>query len=207
MLKLLRLLVAGGVAVAALWLALVLAVYAFGARDEARQADAIVVLGAAQYDGRPSPVLQARLDHAIELYRAGRAPLLVLTGGVGIGDTVSEAVVGRRYAVKAGVPPEAILTERSGLNSGQSLGAVEEMLAKRSRHTALLVSDPFHMLRLRLMAMRMGMEVYSSPTRSSPISEDRRAELRHVLRETVSIPASLLSDPARTRVEQSVRGL
>lgn len=174
------------------WALVVGAIYLYGARDGARPADAIVVLGAAQYDGRPSPVLRARLDHAIELYERGIAPTLIMTGGVGVGDTVSEAVVSRRYAIQRGVPPEAILTERGGLRSIQSMEAVQRLMAANGLESAVLVSDPFHMLRLRLLALRVGIPARSSPTRTSPISEDPREEWRHVVRESFTIPLALV---------------
>jgi len=191
---LLRLLRAfGGVLLLALgvWALLIAAVYLYGRRDEARPADAIVVLGAAQYDGRPSPVLRARLDHAIELYRRGYAPVVILTGGVGAGDTVSEAVVGSRYAEKNGVPAHAILTERAGLSTLESIDAVANMMRHRELGSAILVSDPFHMLRLRILARSRGIHALSSPTRTSPISRDPSQEWRHVLRESASIPLLL----------------
>lgn len=183
--RLLLLLLAG-------WAGLAAAVYLYGQRDEARRADVIVVLGAAQYDGRPSPVLRARLDHAIRLYGAGTAPLLILTGGVGVGDTVSEAVVARRYAIRSGVPEHAILTERSGVRSVHSMQAAAQLMEHRGLNSAVLVSDPFHMLRLRLLALHLGITAYSSPTRTSPISRDPRQEWRYVLRESLIIPSTLL---------------
>jgi uncharacterized SAM-binding protein YcdF (DUF218 family) len=186
----------GGVLLFALgaWALLIAAVYLYGERDEARPADAIVVLGAAQYDGRPSPVLRARLDHAIELYREGYAPLVILTGGVGAGDTVSEAVVGSRYAEKHGIPAEAILTERAGLSTRESIDAVALMMHRRELESAILVSDPFHMLRLRILARSRGIDALSSPTRTSPISRDPSLEWRHVLRESAGIPLLLAAD-------------
>lgn len=174
------------------WLLTVVAVYLYGRRDEARPAGAIVVLGAAHYDGRPSPVLRARLDHALDLYRRGYAPVLIMTGGTAPGDTVSEAVVARRYAVRAGVPPDAVLTERGGENTLESMRAVARLMRQRGLEGALLVSDPFHMLRLRLLALRLGLPAATSPTRSSPISADPAVEWRHVLRESFSLPATLL---------------
>lgn len=174
------------------WSLMVAAVYLYGRRDEARPADAILVLGAAQYDGRPSPVLRARLDHAIALYRQGLASTLVLTGGVGVGDTVSEAVVGHRYATRAGVPADAILMERSGLRSVESMQAAAQLMQSRGLRSAILVSDPFHMLRLRLLARRLGFRAHSSPTRSSPISRERRREWRFILRESLIIPLMLV---------------
>lgn len=173
------------------WGLLVLAVYSFGRRDEARAADSIVVLGAAQYDGRPSPVLKARLDHALRLYEEGLAPVLILTGGVGVGDTVSEAEVGRRYVVRAGVPSEAVLIERAGLSSDQSMSTVAELMDRHGLDSAVLVSDPFHMLRLRILAARLGFRAFSSPTRSSPIALDSPEEWKHVLRESLILPLVL----------------
>jgi len=168
----------------AIWGLLLLAIYAYGGSDFARPADAIVVLGAAQYDGRPSPVLRARLDHAIALYRDGVAPTLITTGGVGAGDTVSEAIVGMRYAVREGVAPDSILTERRGVRTVESMAEVAALMRQRELHSAVLVSDPFHALRLRLLAARFGIRATTSPTRSSPISADRSEEWRHVVRES-----------------------
>jgi uncharacterized SAM-binding protein YcdF (DUF218 family) len=175
-----------------LWALTVAAIHVYGQRDETRPVDAIVVLGAAQYDGRPSPVLKARLDHAVKLYRRGVARTIIMTGGVGPGDTVSEAVVGRRYALHAGVPAEAVLTERSGMTTLESMQAVSAMMKARKMDTALLVSDPFHMLRLKLLAMRLHMHVYTSPTRTSPISANPDQERRFILRESFGLPFALL---------------
>lgn len=174
------------------WIVVVVAIFIYGRRDAPRPADAIIVLGAAQYDGRPSPVLRSRLDHALELYRRGIAPRLILTGGTAPGDTVSEAVVGGRYLVRAGVPTEAVLTERAGERSVQSLGTVAGMMRERDLRTAVLVSDRFHMLRLRLLAARFGIRAYPSPTRSSPIAANPQEEWRHVLRESISVPLALV---------------
>lgn len=176
---------------ALVWGCLLLAVFVFGQRDEARAADAIVVLGAAQYDGRPSPVLRARLDHAIELYHEGVAPVMIFTGGVGVGDTVSEAEVGRRYAGKRGVPRERTMVEPAGLSSGQSMNTVASLMQSRGLTSAVLVSDPFHMLRLRLLAARLGLRAYSSPTRSSPIVLNSREEWKHIVRESLILPVVL----------------
>lgn len=184
-----------GLVVLAFWSCTIAAISLWGRRDEARRADAIVVLGAAQYDGRPSPVLQARLDHAIALYREGMAPIVILTGGVGPGDTVSEAVAGARYARRQGVPESALVTERTGLTTAASLAAVADTLRNRGLEEAVLVSDPFHMLRLKLLARRFGFTGLTSPTRSSPISRNRAEERRHLLRESFGLPLALIERP------------
>lgn len=174
------------------WAATLAAIHLFGRRDEARPAGTIVVLGAAQYNGRPSPVLRARLDHALDLYRRGVADTLIMTGGTGAGDTVSEAVVSKRYVVRHGVPEGAVLTERAGMTSLQSMRGVADLMDEAGLRSAVLVSDPFHMLRLRLLALRVGIRAHSSPTRTSPISRNPEQERRHVLRESFSLPLALV---------------
>jgi uncharacterized SAM-binding protein YcdF (DUF218 family) len=179
----------GGLVVA--WLASLVAVVAWGARDAAEPADAIVVLGAAQYAGRPSPVLKARLDHAVSLWKQGLAGWMVLTGGRGTGDTTSEAAVGRRYVVREGVADSAILLEGEGRTTTASVEAVAQILKARGLRRAILVSDPFHMLRLQILARRHGMETYSSPTRTSPISRNRAESVGYILSESVKVPATI----------------
>ena len=157
-------------------------------QDQRQPVDAIVVLGAAQYNGRPSPVLRARLEHAIELYRDGEAPMVIVTGGVGRGDTTSEAAVGARYLVAHGVPDSAVVVQGEGRNTRASMNAVREWLSARRLHRVLLVSDPFHMFRLRLEARRTSLEAYTSPTESSPISHNPVLGLRYLLAEGFKIP-------------------
>ena len=146
------------------------AVLAWERNDQARPVSAIVVLGAAQYVGRPSPVLRARLDHAIALFHRKLAPLMIVTGGTGTGDTTSEAAVSQRYAIKRGVPASAILMENEGRTTSESMEGVAALLGNRSRRDVLLVSDPFHMLRLTILARRHGLIPYASPTPTSPIA-------------------------------------
>ncbi|HEX2207223.1 MAG TPA: YdcF family protein [Longimicrobium sp.] len=181
-----------GLFLVACWALSIASIHLWGRRNEARKSDAIVVLGAAQYDGRPSPVLKARLDHAVRLYERGIAPVIIMTGGQAPGDTVSEAVVSRRYAVRQGVPAAAILTERGGMTTLESMRTVSRLMSARNMNTAVLVSDPFHMLRLKLLARRVGIEGYTSPTRTSPISRNREEERRHLIRESFSLPLALL---------------
>jgi uncharacterized SAM-binding protein YcdF (DUF218 family) len=156
--------------------------------DEREPADVIVVLGAAQYNGRPSPVLRARLDHALELWREGLAPAIVVTGGVGRGDKESEAIVGRRYLLAHDVPDTVLVVQPQGRSTQASMTAVAAWLGVQGRRRALLVSDPFHMLRLRLEARRTGLDAQTSPTDSSPISDNPALELRFLAIEALKIP-------------------
>lgn len=176
------------VAIFALWVISAAAVLIWSSRDEARPAQAIVVLGAAQYAGKPSPVLRARLDHALDLWNRHLATLLILTGGTGAGDTTSEAAVGRTYAKKRGVPDSAILVESEGRTTSESMRAVAGMLEVRGLQSALLVSDPFHMLRLRILARRFGFTPYTSPTQTSPISPNREQRWKYIFSESIKAP-------------------
>ena len=173
------------------WLASLAGVLLWARRDEARPAGAIVVLGAAQYVGRPSPVLRARLDHALALWRRGLAPRLILTGGTGVGDTTSEAAVGRRYVMRRGVPEHAVITENLGKTTRESMRAVAAFMRTQSDTTVILVSDPFHMLRLSVLARRLGLVPYTSPTRTSPISANPGEEWKYVLSESLKVPWAL----------------
>jgi uncharacterized SAM-binding protein YcdF (DUF218 family) len=178
--------------VAVIWSVSIAAVMFYARRDRATTADAIVVLGAAQYAGRPSPVLKARLDHAIGLYEKGLAPRLVLTGGIGVGDTTSEAAVSRRYVMRRGVPDSAIVTEDEGRTTRESVSAVASWMRAHNDTSAIFVSDPFHMLRLSVLARRHGLAPLPSPTRTSPISESVRQEWKYVVSESVKVPYALL---------------
>ena len=160
--------------------------------DQRRLVDAIIVLGAAQYNGRPSPVLRARLDHALTLYREGYAPLIVVTGGVGRGDTTSEAIVARRYLVARELPDDAVIAQPVGRSTSASMTAVGTWLHGRGLRRVLLVSDPFHMFRLRLEARRTALEAYTSPTESSPISDNPVLELRYLFAEGAKVPVALV---------------
>lgn len=170
------------------YLACFVAVLLVSREDQRHPADAIVVLGAAQYNGKPSPVLRARLDHALGLYREGLAPTVVVTGGIGEGDRVSEATVGRQYLVAQGVPSRAVVVRPEGRSTQVSIRAVAQWAREHGVGRVLLVSDPFHMLRLRLEASHAGLPAWTSPTRSSPISASRREELLYLAAEAWKIP-------------------
>lgn len=188
-----RLLTGATVFVIAAWAASAIAVVVWGARDGARASDAIVVLGAAQYVGRPSPVLRARLDHALDLWQRGLAPRLIFTGGTGAGDTTSEAAVSRKYALQHGVPDTAILMENEGRTTRESLAAVSAIMRARQMRTAILVSDPFHMLRLRILSTQYGVNAYTSPTQTSPISANKGQALGYVLSESIKVPVLIVA--------------
>ncbi len=143
-----------------------------GRTDERRPAGALVVLGAAQYDGRPSPVFAARLDHAVEEFLTGDYRYLVVTGGKADGDRTTEAAVARAYALQRGVKDDRILVEDQGRTTLESLETVARILAEHGLHDAVFVSDPTHMLRVLRMAEDLGLEAWGSPTSTSPVGSD-----------------------------------
>jgi uncharacterized SAM-binding protein YcdF (DUF218 family) len=162
---------------------LVGAIYWQARSDQSRPVEAIVVLGAAQYDGRPTPVLRSRLDEALAAYRAGLAPLIVVTGGRQEGDRFTEAEASRDYLVDRGVPERAILLENEGRTSWQSMQGAGRLLTERGVKRILLVSDGFHLLRLKLMARRLGFTAFGDPATASPIHRDSGLEFEYVVRE------------------------
>jgi uncharacterized SAM-binding protein YcdF (DUF218 family) len=174
------------------WIASFVAVLIWEQNDQARPASAIVVLGAAQYVGRPSPVLRARLDHAVDLWRRKLAPVIIVTGGTGRGDTTSEAAVSRRYAIKQGVPARSILMETKGRTTSESMDGVAALMAQRDRRDVLLVSDPFHMLRLTILARRHGLIPYASPTPTSPIAANPSERWKYALSESIKAPLAFI---------------
>lgn len=178
--------VAGGGAV--LYGAIVVYVWSVSRLDERRPVDAIVVLGAAHYNGRPSDVLRARLEQAAVLYEAGLAPVVVVTGGMADGDRVSEATVSQRYLVGRGLPDSAVVVLPIGRNSGESMTSAAEYLVDRGLESILLVSDPFHMARLVAEARGHDLIPWVSPTRTSPISLRRGEEMRRILSEAAKVP-------------------
>jgi uncharacterized SAM-binding protein YcdF (DUF218 family) len=172
------------------WLACIALVARAARLNEAAPASAIVVLGAAQYNGRPSPVLKARLDHAADLYRQHLAPMIVVTGG---GDTVSEAVAGKRYLHDvAGLPDSSVTAVPAGHSSEESLRAFARTAPEGRRHI-ILVSDGFHMLRLGILARRLGLQPLGSPAPTSPIRAKRRLELQYLLAESIKAPIAFLT--------------
>jgi uncharacterized SAM-binding protein YcdF (DUF218 family) len=138
--------------------------------DEAQKADVIIVLGAAEYRGKPSPVLQARLNHALVLYLRGLAPYIITTGGAGGDPVFTESEVGRAYLTKHGIPSEAILVEPEGATTAQSVAGVTEIMRRMNFRSCIVVSDGYHIFRTKRMLEGQGIRVYGSPRPSSALS-------------------------------------
>jgi uncharacterized SAM-binding protein YcdF (DUF218 family) len=159
-------------------------VWQLGRTDERQPVDMIVVLGAAQYDGRPSPVFRARLQHALELYSEGVAPRIVTVGGAAAGDAFTEAQAGEQWLVENGVPGQALLPVDEGRDTFESFEAVAAVAEQRGWRSAVLVSDPWHSLRSRTMAADVGLEATTSPTKRGPVVQTRETQFRYIVRET-----------------------
>lgn len=161
-------------------------IVAYAERDDTRPADAAIVLGAGVVRGRPSPVLRARIDHAINLYEDGLVDTLIFTGGVGRNDTQSEAAVSRQYAITRGVPAEDILIEEESTNTIENIMNASAVGDAAGVESYLVVSTPYHMLRAIWITRDIGIEAYSSPTRSIRWRSDatRRAA---IVQESISM--------------------
>jgi uncharacterized SAM-binding protein YcdF (DUF218 family) len=159
----------------------------WNARQDSRAAsDAIVVLGSAQYNGVPSPIFAARLEHAKALYEDGVAPMIVTVGGKKNGDQFTEAEAGRDYLAEAGIPSDALLAVPEGVDTLESMRAVSSAFDQHGWHSAVLVTDPWHAMRAERMAEDSGLDVQSSPTRQGPAVQTRATQLRYILRETAA---------------------
>ncbi len=157
------------------------------ARHDARPAsDAIVVLGSAQYNGVPSSIFEARLEHALSLWEEGVAPVVVTVGGKAAGDQFTEAEAGRDYLARAGVPAGSLLAVPEGVDTLESMRAVGTAFAEQGWSSAVLVTDPWHAMRAERMAEDAGMTAESSPTRQGPAVQTRATQFRYILRETAA---------------------
>ena len=157
------------------------------ARQDARPAsDAIVVLGSAQYNGVPSSIFAARLEHALSLWEDGVAPVVVTVGGKAAGDQFTEAEAGRDYLAAAGVPTDSLLAVPEGVDTLESMRAVGAAFAERGWSRAVLDTDPWHAMRAERMAEDAGMTAESSPTRQGPAVQTRATQFRYILRETAA---------------------
>ncbi|CAN5145050.1 YdcF family protein [soil metagenome] len=152
--------------------------------DDRAPSDAILVLGSAQYDGVPSPIFEARLDHALDLYQRGLAPTLVTVGGSRDGDRFNEAEAGAAWLVDAGVPAGDIVAVGEGTNTLTSMRAVAELYDEQGWTGMVVVTDPWHALRSTRMAQDNGIDAVASPTRQGPAVISRETQLRYIVRET-----------------------
>jgi uncharacterized SAM-binding protein YcdF (DUF218 family) len=159
----------------------------WNARQDSRpQSDAIVVLGSAQYNGVPSSIFEARLEHAVALYEDGVAPMIVTVGGKATGDQFTEAEAGRDYLANAGVPSDALLAVPEGVDTLESMRAVSTAFDEHGWSSAVLVTDPWHAMRAERMAQDAGIAAESSPTRQGPAVQTRATQFRYILRETAA---------------------
>ncbi|MDN5917524.1 MAG: YdcF family protein [Pseudonocardia sp.] len=172
--------------------------------DDQRPVDAVVVLGAAQYNGEPSPVLAARLRHAAQLFEDGVAPRIVTVGGSQSGDRFTEAEASRNYLIERGVPEQAVLAVNEGADTLRSVQAVARQASEQGWESALLVSDPWHSLRARTMARDSGLEAWTSPTRSGPTVQTRETQFRYIYRETGAL---LFYELTHAPVDTAMSGL
>jgi uncharacterized SAM-binding protein YcdF (DUF218 family) len=163
-----------------------LAIWWTARHDSRPSADAIVVLGSAQYNGRPSSIFEARLEHALSLYKDDVAPVIVTLGGKADGDRFSEAEAGRDYLSHAGVPADALLAVPEGADTLQSIRALASTFSQHGWSHAVLVTDPWHAMRAERMAEDAGITSDSSPTRQGPAVETRTTQFRYILRETAA---------------------
>ncbi len=155
--------------------------------DDRSAADVVMVLGAAQYNGEPSEVLGARLDHGARLWRAGVAPVIATVGGALPGDAYSEAEAGRRYLLSYGIPADVVVAVGEGSDTLSSVRALAERGKTLGWSSAVIVSDPGHSLRARTMARDAGLAVQVSPTRSGPVVQTRQIQARYIARETAAL--------------------
>jgi uncharacterized SAM-binding protein YcdF (DUF218 family) len=153
-------------------------------QDQRTHSDVLLVLGASQYNGTPSPVLKARLAHALELYKDGVAPRIVTVGGKRPGDRFTEAASGRDWLTARGVPGSAVVAVQSGTDTWNSLQAVDAAMDAHGWDSVVIVTDPWHSFRSREMARHLGLQAATSPTRSGPVVQERYTELRYVVRES-----------------------
>jgi uncharacterized SAM-binding protein YcdF (DUF218 family) len=156
-----------------------------GGRDEAQRADAIVVFGAAEYAGRPSPVYRARLDHGYDLFQQGLAQFVITTGGAGADPTFSEGGVGRDYLARRGIPDRCLIAETQGDDTAESAERVSAILRTNRLHTVVAVSDAYHIFRIKKLLARQGVVAYGSP-RAGSIPRTPAAKLATAVREAVS---------------------
>lgn len=162
---------------------IVVKIYKFSDISENKNSDAIIVMGASQWNGRPSPVFKKRLDHALSLYKNGVSMKFILTGGIGTNEKVSESQIGKTYLIENGVNSDNIFIEEIGRTSLQSLNTAKQILKEKNLNLVTLVSDGFHMMRLNKMAKDLNINAYFSAVYNNSINKP--SEFKYVLRESV----------------------
>jgi uncharacterized SAM-binding protein YcdF (DUF218 family) len=180
--------------IGAYWMYLYRQVRTIASRDEAHTADAIVILGAAQYNGLPSPVLKARLDHALHLYKRGFSKAIITTGSYGPDPNYSEAHVATEYLTEHGVDAADIITEQASLTTHDSIRAASLLVKSKAWKSVLVVSDGFHLFRVKEMFADEGITAYTSPAPHSPIEVSASQRFWYSLREVFLFSAYRLVD-------------
>jgi uncharacterized SAM-binding protein YcdF (DUF218 family) len=181
-----RVLAAAVLALVLLIASTALAIWWTARQDSRPGSDAIVVLGSAQYNGVPSSIFEARLEHALALYEDGVAPVIVTVGGKAVGDEFTEAEAGREYLADGGVREDALLAVPEGVDTLESMRVVGAAFAERGWSSAVVVTDPWHAMRAERMAEDAGIDAESSPTRQGPAVQTRATQFRYILRETAA---------------------
>lgn len=173
-----------------LWGVLFAGIYATSLIDQKRSVDAIVVLGASQWNGYPSPVLKSRLDHAHELYKQGYARYIILTGGIARGESISESKVGLQYLKKKGVPGNKIFIEEKGLTTSESLKIASDIIKENNFDRILFISNGYHLLRIKKIARDLDIKyAYTSPVKT----KDNWKKMKYIFRESLIIPVYIIN--------------
>jgi len=168
-----------------LWLSLIYRVYKYSIINEVQKADAIIVLGASQWNGQPSPVLKDRLDHALSLYEENLSDSFILTGGFGEDDNISESQAGKSYLMQKGITEENIFIEEKSKTTWQNLNEAVKIINQQDFNSIILVSDRFHMFRLKKMVNDLGVRNYISPVQDGIIEKDKITNFKYVVRESI----------------------
>jgi vancomycin permeability regulator SanA len=182
----------GGLASSLALATLAVAIYHDARTDERTRSDGLLVLGAAQINGRPTRAFRARLDHALDLYQQGFAPVIVLVGGTADPQEPTEAEVGAAYLAERGIPASALVVVPEGRNTWQSLAAARPAMEKAGLHQVLVVSDGFHLFRTKRMLRDLGFQAHGSPAPGSPIRQYSPIEFSYMARELVAVLAYLV---------------
>ncbi len=168
-----------------IFVGLIIKIYSQSGIDEAQKVDALVVLGASQWNEKPSPVFKARLDHALDLYQNHYSSKIILTGGIGKREKISESKVGRNYLMQKGIDDQNIFIEEIGHTSWQSLNQVAQILKNQNLNSVILVSHGFHIMRLKKMSKDLKIQAYASPVQRSSTIKNKTAEFKYILRESL----------------------